>query len=238
MQEEIILTLISILTSALTAITGLGGGMLLIAILPNFLNPSILIPIHASTQLSSNLSRAFLGYKDLYYKAILQYFLGSLIGISISCSFLLYLSFTYIPLLIGIYILLSLWSKRFDNFLKKFDSYYILGALQSGLSLVVGATGAMSMPKLLRDCKEKNQVIVNIAALSAITHFLKIIVFISLGFIFFQYLNLMLCMSFGAILGSYIGTKIRKKMPLVNLIFYMKIFLSIFAVKSILTLLI
>lgn len=235
MTEELTLTLITTLTSALTAITGMGGGMLLVAILPTFLSANILIPIHGATQLTSNISRAFLGYKDIYYKACLKYFLGSLLGVTISYSFLLYLAFTYIPLFIGIYILLSVWSKKFDSFFKKFDSYYLLGALQSGLSLVVGATGAMSMPKLLRDCKNSDELIVTIAALSAITHLLKIIVFIALGFVFLDYLDLMLYMSLGAILGSYIGTKIRSKIASQKLMMFMKILLSFFALKSIFT---
>lgn len=235
MQDELLLTLITMLTSTLTAITGMGGGMLLVAILPNFLAANILIPIHGATQLTSNISRAILGYKDIYYKAVVRYFVGSLIGVSISYSFLLYLSFTYIPLFIGIYILLSIWSKKFDNLFKKFESYYILGALQSGLSLVVGATGAMCMPKLLRDCKDSNQIIVTVASLSAITHALKIVVFIALGFVFFDYIELMLYMSLGAIVGSFFGTKIRNKISSDKLMMFMKILLSVLAIKSIVT---
>lgn len=235
MDTNILLLFLTLFTSMTTAITGMGGGMVLIAILPTFLATNILIPIHGITQLSSNISRAIFGYKDIYYKAVFKYFFGSLLGVTISYNFLLYLSFTYIPLFIGVYILLSLWSKRLNQLFQKFESYFILGILQSGLSLVVGATGAMSMPMLIKDCKNSNQIVVTIATLSAITHLLKIIVFIALGFSFFEYIDIMFYMIFGAILGSYIGTKIRKKVDSKKLLPIMKILITFFAIKGIIT---
>lgn len=227
------LTAITFISSIITAITGVGGGMVLIAILPSFLASSIIIPIHGMTQLFSNVSRAFFGYKDIYTKAVPKYLLGSIIGISISSSFLLYLSFTYIPLFIAVYILLSLWSDKFSYFMKRFESYFVLGLLQSGLSIIVGATGALSMPRLIKDCKDNNQIVVTIATLSAITHFLKILVFISFGFSFFEYGELVLFMIIGAIVGSYIGTRIRGFFNPKKLLFFMKIVLTILSIKTI-----
>ena len=235
MQEEILLAFIVLLTSGMTAITGMGGGMLLIAILPTFLPAHILIPIHGVTQLTSNISRAFLGYKDIYYKALLRYFIGSLLGVSISYNFFLYVSFSYIPLFIGMYIILSLWSRTFSSFIEKFDNYFILGFVQSGFALLVGVTGAMSIPKLMRDCKDSNQVIITAAVLSATTHLLKIIVFIILGFAFFDHIYLMLYMSIGAIIGSYLGTFLRTSISQKKLLVFMKVLLTFFAIKSILT---
>jgi len=233
MEYTPLLIFITAFTSFITAITGVGGGMTLIAILPSFLPASILIPVHGVTQLSSNISRAFFGYKDIYFKALPHYIIGSLFGVALFSSLLLYLSFTYIPLFIGVYILLSLWSKKFDLILKRFESYYIMGFLQSGLSLFVGATGPMSMPMLMKDCKDPNQVIVTVAALSTITHTFKIFVFIGLGFAFFDYLELMIFMILGSVLGSYLGTLVRKKINTKKLVFLIKILLSILALKSI-----
>ncbi|NQY95314.1 MAG: sulfite exporter TauE/SafE family protein, partial [Campylobacteraceae bacterium] len=78
-----------------------------------------------------------------------------------------------------------------------------------------------------------NQVIVTVAALSTITHTLKIFVFIALGFAFFDYLELMIFMIVGSIVGSYLGTLVRKKINTKKLVLFIKILLSILAVKSI-----
>ncbi|NQY22116.1 MAG: sulfite exporter TauE/SafE family protein [Campylobacteraceae bacterium] len=233
MDLIITVSFFTFLTSTLSAITGVGGGMALIAILPSFLSANILIPIHGLSQLFSNISRAVFSYKDIYKKAVPLYFMGSILGVTLSSSFFLLLSFTYIPLFIAIYILLSLWSKKFDFYIKRFENYFILGFLQSSLSLIVGATGALAMPKLIKDCRNNNQVVVSVAALSAITHLLKIIVFIFLGFSFLEHVNLIISMSISAILGSYIGTFFRKKFNSNKLLLLIKIILTILAVKSI-----
>mgnify|MGYP001592399766 CR=1 FL=1 len=89
------------------------------------------------------------------------------------------------------------------------------------------------MPLLLKDCKDSNQVIVTIATLSAITHSLKIIVFISLGFVFIDYLLIITIMIIGAVIGSYLGTRIRKQINSKKLLSFMKILLTLLALKSI-----
>ena len=233
MDTSVALMLLALFTSTITAITGVGGGMVLVAVLSSFLAPSILIPVHGATQLSSNISRAILGYKEIYYQAVLKYIIGSLLGVAISYNFLLHLPFTYIPLFVGVYIILSFWSKRLNYLFQRLESYFLLGVLQSGLSLVVGATGAMAMPALVKDCKDANQIVVTIATFSFITHLLKIIVFIILGFAFFEYIDIMLYMIFGAVVGSYLGTKIRNRVDAKKLLSLMKILVTVFAIKGI-----
>ena len=52
-----VLGLAALVTSALTAVAGLGGGIILIAILLLYLEPVAAIPIHGAIQLVSNVSR-------------------------------------------------------------------------------------------------------------------------------------------------------------------------------------
>ena len=59
MTNDILLILIAFGTSTLTAITGIGGGMMLIAIMPGFLPAAAIVPVHGMVQLFSNSSRAF-----------------------------------------------------------------------------------------------------------------------------------------------------------------------------------
>ena len=89
------------------------------------------------------------------------------------------------------------------------------------------------MPKLIKDSKDKNQVVVSVTALSAITNLFKIIVFVFLGFSFLEHINLIIFMSISAILGSYIGTFFRKKFNSNKLLLLIKIILTILALKSI-----
>ena len=48
-----------------TAVTGIGGGMMLIAIMPGFLPATAIVPVHAVVQLFANSSRALFGWRFL-----------------------------------------------------------------------------------------------------------------------------------------------------------------------------
>lgn len=231
-MDEFILGLISFSTSTIAGIVGLGGGFLLLAVLPSFLPLTAIIPIHGLVQLVSNVSRAYFGYQHIQYHVIPKFLIGSFIGVSLF-SFLLYIiSLKYIPIFIGIYILLSLWSKKFNEKIKNHENYYIIGFLQTGLSVIVGTTGPLTITLLLKDFQDKNKVITTAAVLMSITHILKIIVYFYFGFFFTDYLYIILAMITGSIIGSYFGTKIRGKIDGKRLVFVLKIFLTIIAIKS------
>ena len=71
-MTELFLGIVTFFTSTIAAIVGLGGGMMLITILPSFLPINALIPVHGLTQMTSNLSRAVFGYKDVQYETSLS----------------------------------------------------------------------------------------------------------------------------------------------------------------------
>lgn len=230
---ELGLGVITFLTSVIAAVVGIGGGMMLIAILPSFLPVNALIPVHGLTQVSSNLSRAIFGYKDVQYEVVPKFLIGSILGIAFFVGILNFISLEYVPLFIGVYILLSLWSQKFNEKIKRYENYYLAGFFQTGLSMVVGATGPLTMTLLFKDFKDKDKVVATGALLMSITHFLKVVVFIYFGFLFFDYIGIIACMIFGAILGSYVGTKLRDKIDGKKFAIILKVMLTILAINLI-----
>lgn len=230
-MTELILGVITFLTSTVAGVVGIGGGMILIAILPSFLPLNALIPIHGLTQMSSNFSRAVFGYKVVQYEVIPKFLIGSLIGIGIFASIINLISLEYVPLFIGSYILLSLWSAKFNEKIKKFENYYIIGFFQTGLSIVVGATGPLTMTLLLKDYGDKNKVVATSAALMSITHVLKVFVFMYFGFVFFDYIGIIIAMIIGAVAGSWAGTQLRDKIDGKRFTMILKVLLSALAIK-------
>ena len=233
MQEEILLGLLTFFTSTVAGVVGLGGGMILIAVLPSFLPLTALIPVHALTQMSSNFSRAIFGFKDIQTEVIPKFLFGSLLGISLFACIIYYISLSYVPVFIAVYILLSLWSSKFNQRIKRYESYFLAGFFQTGLSIVVGATGPLTMALLLKDYDDKNKVVATGAALMGITHILKVIVFIFFGFVFIDYISILTAMIIGAILGSYAGTFLRNKIDGKKFLFALKMLLSALAIKLI-----
>ena len=233
MQEEILLGLLTFFTSTVAGVVGLGGGMILIAVLPSFLPLNALIPVHALTQMSSNFSRAIFGFNDIQTEVIPKFLFGSLLGISLFACIIYYISLSYVPVFIAVYILLSLWSSKFNQRIKRYESYFLAGFFQTGLSIVVGATGPLTMALLLKDYDDKNKVVATGAALMGITHILKVIVFIFFGFVFIDYISILTAMIIGAILGSYAGTFLRNKIDGKKFLFALKMLLSALAIKLI-----
>jgi uncharacterized membrane protein YfcA len=230
---ELSLFFISLITSTIAAIVGIGGGMMLIVLLPSFLPLNALIPVHGLTQMSSNISRAFFGYKEIQYEVIPKFLIGSFLGIALFASILSFISLKYVPLFIGVYILLSLWSEKFNEKIKRYESYFLAGFFQTGLSIVVGATGPLTMTLLLKDYKDKDQVVATGAALMSITHILKVFVFIYFGFVFFDYISVITALIIGAGLGSFVGTKLRHTVDGAKFTLILKMLLSLLAIKLI-----
>lgn len=232
-MNELFLGILSFLTSTIAGVVGIGGGMMLIAILPSFLPLNALIPVHGLTQMSSNLSRAIFGYKDVQFEVIPKFLLGSAIGIGIFAGILNFISLEYVPLFIGAYILLSLWSEKFNEKIKRYESYFLAGFFQTGLSMVVGATGPLTMTLLLKDYGDKDKVVATGAALMSITHILKVFVFMYFGFVFFDYIGVIIAMIIGAVAGSWAGTQLRDKIEGKKFIMILKVLLSALAIHVI-----
>ncbi len=232
-MNELILGIISFLTSTVAGVVGIGGGMMLIAIMPSFIPLNALIPVHGLTQMSSNFSRAVFGYKDVQFEVIPKFLLGSFIGIGIFAAILNFISLEYVPLFIGTYILLSLWSEKFNEKIKRYESYFLAGFFQTGLSMVVGATGPLTMTLLLKDYQNKDKVVATGAALMSITHILKVFVFMYFGFVFFDYIGIIVAMIIGAVAGSWAGTQLRDKIEGKKFFMLLKVLLSALAIHVI-----
>ncbi|MGB6327652.1 MAG: sulfite exporter TauE/SafE family protein, partial [Halarcobacter sp.] len=175
------------------------------------------------------------GYKDVKVEVIPKFLLGSILGVSFFATILYFISLEYVPLFIGVYILLSLWSQKFNEKIKRFENYIVIGFFQSGFSIVVGATGPLATTLLVKDYDDKHTVVATAAALMSITHMLKVFVFMFFGFVFFDYIGLLTAMIIGAVAGSYAGTKLRDKIDGKKFMLVLKILLSLMAIKLIVT---
>jgi uncharacterized membrane protein YfcA len=150
MTNEILLVLIAFGTSTLTAITGIGGGMMLIAIMPGFLPAAAIVSVHGIVQLFSNSSRAFFGLRFLRWEFVLAFISGSIIGGLIAAGITREINLEYTPLIIAAYILFTVWGPKLEFKKPVKGEFVLIGAAQTGLSMMVGATGPLGQAALLR----------------------------------------------------------------------------------------
>jgi uncharacterized membrane protein YfcA len=207
--NDIFLILIAFATSTLTAITGIGGGMMLIAIMPGFLPAAAIVPVHAAVQLCSNSSRAFFGWRYQRWEFVLTFIAGAIIGGLIAAGITREINLEYTPLLIATYILYTIWGPRPRIAIPAKIEFIVIGALQTGLSMIVGATGPLGQTALIRRDLRRDELVVTAALMMTFTHLVKIILFFLLGFAFISYWQIILGMSVGVVAGAWAGTHIR-----------------------------
>ena len=229
----ILLALIAFATSSIAGIFGFGGGMLLIAALPHFVPASALIPLHSTTQLASNFSRAWLGRPFIQWRYVWPYLLGSIIGIAVAYSVFAQLDLRLLPGIIGVYILLSTWSNLVARCLQKLSSFYLLGAVQTGVSLLVGAPGPMALPVLIKKLSNHHQIVCTIAVFMSVGHILKLAVFMHLQFAFMAYLPTIFVLALAALGGSVAGTRLRSRLKTDNYVWVVKCLLTVLSVLAI-----
>lgn len=212
-MNEVLLIAIAFATATLTAITGIGGGMMLIAIMPGLLPAAAIVPVHAMVQLFSNSSRALFGWRFLRWEFVLAFIGGSIIGGSIAAGVTREINLDYTPLFIAAYILFIVWGPRLQFSKPIRGEFVFIGMLQTGLSMMVGATGPMGQATLLARGLQRDALVVTGALMTSFTHLIKIILFALLGFSFFAYWKIILGMSIAVTLGAWLGTRIRYKIP-------------------------
>jgi len=226
-MDDLLLILAAFLSSTLTAIVGMGGGVLLISVMGTFLAPGAVVPVHGVVQLAANVSRAGFAYRHIRWSILGPYAAGVVAGAWLGSRFVPRLNVDYIPLLLGLFILFVTWlplggvrscvSASGGPDAKTQDltpiKYLPLGLVQSFLALFVGATGPLSSPFLLRDGLKRDEVVATHGVMVSVLHLVKSLVFFLLGFAFLAYVNLIAGMIVSVIIGSWVGTRLRSRVP-------------------------
>lgn len=196
-------------TSALTAVIGVGGGMTLLATLPNVLAPNLVIPIHGATQLISNLSRLALDWRLAAWHLIVPFLPGAVVGAVFGFLLLDGFSFEYLPLILGVFILLVTWTKLVQRSGVLFNNMTVLGIFLTSTSLFIGSMGLILPSVLLHQGLKKDEAIITQSAMMAIMHSFKVVAYVLAGFAFWRYGSMMVMMLSGSVLGSYVGKFLR-----------------------------
>ncbi len=210
---ELLLVPIAFVTSCLAAVIGMGGGVLLIALMPGLVPTAAIIPLHAFTQLASNLSRAVFGWRDIDPTIIPAFTLGAIAGAWLGGGIYASLDLRWLPAVIGILILVFTWLPLPRVRGTGQVSLALLGFYQTGLGMLAGATGPLGAAVLLRRSSARDWLVVNTAVYMGLNHLLRFIAFSALGFSLAPWWQLVLGMVAAGISGSWVGTRLRHRVP-------------------------
>ncbi|WP_347928625.1 TSUP family transporter [Pseudomonas helvetica] len=202
---------VSFITSFMTAAIGVGGGIGLLAVMPQFLPISAVVPVHGLIQMVSNASRFAFDYKSAKIEILPKYIIGCLAGALIGYFFIGKFPEKYLSLALGFFILAITWTKIVSHLGFIFKNFAIVGFVQTFLSLFVAVTGLISQPILMRMNIKKDEVIVTHAMQMSVLHGLKVAAFVMAGFAFMDYAYLITIMIIASTGGSYFGGFLRDR---------------------------
>ena len=220
-MEQIILIIAALITSSISAVIGMGGGIILLGIMAILIPEGyMVIALHGIIQMVSNGTRTFVFRQHLKKNLISEYLFGALIGLGLSVIIVYALmqyyevdsanqiKFDYLKPIIGLYILWYLYLKGAKKEQKN-KLFIIVGFISGLVSIFIGAVGPLIAPFFLREELTKENVIANKAACQIITHIGKIPIFM-----YFFHVNYIKEYSLivPLIAAVYIGTNIGKKL--------------------------
>jgi len=200
---------VSFVTSAFTAVVGMGGGLMLISIMPGLVPTPAIVPVHGVVQLASNASRVAFDVRSIQWRVVGPFVVGSAIGAALGAPVLARVPTDYLPIVLGAFVLLVTWVPMQWAARDFRGKWPVIGAVSSALALFVGAAGPLTQPVLMREELPRDRLVVTGGVLAGINHVAKIITYAVLGFVFAPYLWLMAGMIVAVTAGSWVGTRLR-----------------------------
>ncbi len=213
LAEALLLIVTAGFTSMITAAMGIGGGLLLLAVMGQIVPLNALIPVHGLVQLGSNANRALMMRKHIDWRMAGLFAAGAIPGAILASMVVIQLPLVTIQLCIGLFILWLVWGPKLSKHELSKASFMLMGGLTTVLTVFVGATGPMVGAFIHRNSFDRFRTVGTFATCLSVQHMLKAAVFSFIGFSFIDWLGLSLLMVASGALGTWIGLNLLKKIP-------------------------
>ena len=198
----------SLVTSFISAAFGIGGGFTLIALLALLLPPAALIPVHGIVQLGSNAGRVGIMLKQVVWRPVLPFVIGTVIGASLGAMVVVQLPPWAVQLALGIFIIWAVFAK-----LPPIQQRYILlgGVVSSFLTMFFGATGNFIAAMVKTMNLDPVPHVATHSLMMTFQHLAKVLIFGLIGFQFGPYMFLIIGMLISGFIGTVIGSQFLTK---------------------------
>ncbi|MCA9502699.1 MAG: sulfite exporter TauE/SafE family protein [Spirochaetaceae bacterium] len=210
----LILCAASVLSAGVSAVLGMAGGILLLAVMLLFLEPAVAIPIHALVQLTSNSSRTLIHVRSVRRDLLGPFVLPLLPAGLLTVPLAQHLPGDGLRFAIGLFVLVATWRRSWLLFgldpgrIPLGPRFALVGAGAGALGPLVGATGPFIAPFFLGLGLDRFELIGTKAACQATGHLAKLVLFGFAGFAFLEYGVLSLAMAACVVAGTWLGTRV------------------------------
>ena len=178
MAVIIIIWSVTLVSAVLSAILGMGGGVLLMGTLVVLLPVPAAMIFHGSTQLIANLFRALLLREHIQWRLVAQFASGVLVGFAAFLGVQPEGGATTVLITLGLAALIgprlpSCWTPRIE----RKGSAPLAGLLSTIANLLAGAAGPFNDMFYVRSHLNRYQIVATKSLAQAITHVTKIVYF-------------------------------------------------------------
>ncbi|WP_447553384.1 sulfite exporter TauE/SafE family protein [Vreelandella sp. EE22] len=232
-SANLMLVILSLVTAWINSAMGIGGSALLVMTMAQIMPPAAVIPVHGMVQLGANSSRFFFIWRDVDYRRLLAVVPGILFGALMAAWLLVQLPPGMLELLIAGFMLYMCWGPALPARSIGLVGSMIMGALTTFLSSFVGAAGSIVAAYLKHISPERLVRVATHSAIMSLQHLTKAFIFGFAGFVFLDWLLLMIAMIAVGFLGTWAGLKVLKKISNNRFDFLMKLILTILSVRLI-----
>ncbi|MGI9418891.1 MAG: TSUP family transporter [Geminicoccaceae bacterium] len=206
------LILASGLTSFIAAAFGLGGGIVLLAIMGSLMPVVTMIPVHGVVQLGSNAGRMLMMLKTVETGILLPFLVGSLIGGAVGSVMVIRMPAELLQIGLGVFVLWSVWG-RLPALGAGRSAMAATGLVSTFLTMFFGATGVFVASVIRTLGFDRLTFVATHATCMTLQHGIKVIAFGLLGFAFGDYAALMFLMIASGLLGTFAGRYVLTRTP-------------------------
>jgi uncharacterized protein len=206
----------ALLGSTVSGITGVGGGMVFLPFLVWGVGFKTAVPYLSMLLLVANISRAYFARQKIDWKVWRHFAIGAIPGAALGALFYTTLSAWWISKALAVYLLsyvaLSFTRATFPK-TASLKSITAMGVPAGVVSAVVGGSGPVVVPWLLRYGLIKEAFLGTEAVGAATIHVAKLAVWGGAGMIGPNDILLLLPLAVLMVAGSYLGTRLVRHMP-------------------------
>lgn len=206
-------------TAVMTAMVGLGGGIILLSVMAIYLEPVIAIPVHGAVQLASNASRTWIQRRHVRWPILGRFAVllvpGSILGLLVART----LPAEAVRTGIGVFVLLAIWAPKWlflgidPEHTHPTRRFLWLGGAIGFLNTAVGAVGPLLGPFLRGIGLTRHGIVGSFAAVQSLGHAVKIVVFTVAGFAFAAWLGPIALLAGCVVAGTWVGSRLLDRVP-------------------------
>ena len=209
--ELAIVAVAAIATAALTAAAGTGGGLVLLIVILQFVDPLVAISAHGVIQLVSNGTRTLTLRRGIEHQ-LLRWYVMPLVPATIVG----YLIADGIPrgagrAAVGLFALVAVWWPAATKWLAPRPStgkrFALVGALAGVTNPTIGAPGPLLAPAFRAATTDHVKFVATFSLAQFLNHTVKVIIFTVAGFAWAEHGSLIVVAAAGVIVGTRVGAR-------------------------------